>query len=119
MSVSPWVLLDIIEDLYLTLLTIRPPGGLDWQGRPIRVGTSLFDTDASNFGLGRVLSQIQNDVEHVVAHCSRALRPSQRRYCVAIEGFVLYSGGDYGLHLNIMLLVQVWAYVMSDMFAHR
>ena len=38
---------------------------------------------------------------------------------VAIEGFVLYAGGDYGLHLNVMLLVQEWAYVMSDMFAHR
>ena len=38
---------------------------------------------------------------------------------VAIEGFVVYTGVDYGLHLNIMLLVQVWAYVMSDMFAHR
>ena len=22
---------------------------------------------------------------------------------VAIEGFVLYAGGDYGLHLNIMI----------------
>ena len=38
---------------------------------------------------------------------------------VAIEGFVLCAGGDYGLHLNNMLLVQVWAYMMSDMFARR
>ena len=32
---------------------------------------------------------------------------------------MLYAGGDYAhaLHLNIMLLVQVMAYVMSDMFA--
>ena len=36
---------------------------------------------------------------------------------VAIEGFVLYAGGDYALHLNIMLLLQGMAYVMSDMFA--
>ena len=36
---------------------------------------------------------------------------------VTIEGFVLYAGGDYGLHLNIMLLVQVMAYVMSGTFA--
>ena len=47
---------------------------------------------------------------------------SRARLCwggsVAIEGSVLYAGRDYGLHLNIMLLVQVWAYVMSDMFAH-
>ena len=38
---------------------------------------------------------------------------------VAIGGFVLYAGGDYALHLNIMLLVQVMAYVMSGTLAHR
>ena len=36
---------------------------------------------------------------------------------VAFEDFVLYAGGDYALHLNIMLLVQVVAYVMSGTFA--
>ena len=36
---------------------------------------------------------------------------------VAIEGFVVYIGGDISCTLNIMLLVQVMAYVMSDMFA--
>ena len=40
-----------------------------------------MDTDASNFGLGGVLSQIQDDVECVIAYCSRAFRPSQRKYC--------------------------------------
>ena len=35
--------------------------------------------------------------------------------CVAFEGFVLYAGGDYTLYPNIMLLVQVVAYVMSGM----
>ena len=30
---------------------------------------------------------------------------------------MLYAGGDYGLHLNIMLLVQAMAYVMSGTFA--
>ena len=48
---------------------------------PTETGQYILDTDASNFGLGGVLSQIQNDVEHVVAYCSHALRPSQRRYC--------------------------------------
>ena len=38
-----------------------------------------MDTDASNFGLGGVLRQVQNDVECVIAYCSRALRPSQRK----------------------------------------
>ena len=36
---------------------------------------------------------------------------------VAFEGFVLYAGGDYALYPNIMLLVQVMAYVMSGTFA--
>ena len=48
---------------------------------PTETGQYILDTDASNFGLGGVLSQIQGDVERVVAYCSRALRPSQRRYC--------------------------------------
>ena len=48
---------------------------------PTETGQYIIDTDASNFGLCGVLSQIQDDVEHVVAYCSRALRPSQRRYC--------------------------------------
>ena len=30
---------------------------------------------------------------------------------------MLYAGGVYALHRNIVLLVQVMAYVMSDMFA--
>ena len=51
---------------------------------PTETGQYILDTDASNFGLGGVLSQIQDDVERVVAYwgpyCSRALRPSQRRY---------------------------------------
>ena len=41
-----------------------------------------FPTETGQyFGLGGVLSQIQDDVEREVAYCSRALRPSQRRYC--------------------------------------
>ena len=48
---------------------------------PTESGDYVLDTDASNFGLGGVLSQIQNDQERVIAYCSRALRPSQHRYC--------------------------------------
>ena len=44
---------------------------------PTETGQYMLDTDASNCGLGGVLSQIQGDVECVVAYCSRALRPSQ------------------------------------------
>ena len=48
---------------------------------PKESGDYVLDTDASNFGLGGVLSQIQDDQERVIAYCSRALRPSQRKYC--------------------------------------
>ena len=48
---------------------------------PTETGLYILDMDASNFGLGGVLSQVQNDQERVVAYCSHALRPSQRRYC--------------------------------------
>ena len=48
---------------------------------PTETGQYILDTDASNFGLGGVLSQIQGDVQRVVAYCSGALQPSQRRYC--------------------------------------
>ena len=40
---------------------------------PTETGDYILDTDASNFGLGGVLSQIQDDVECVIAYCSRAL----------------------------------------------
>ena len=49
---------------------------------PTETGLYILDTDASNFGLGSVLSQVQNSQERVVAYCSRALRPSQKRYCI-------------------------------------
>ena len=48
---------------------------------PTESGDYVLDTNASNFGLGGVLSQIQNGVECVIAYRSRALRPSQRKYC--------------------------------------
>ena len=39
---------------------------------PTETGQYILDTDASNFGLGGVLSQIQDDVECVVAvECCR------------------------------------------------
>ena len=41
----------------------------------------ILDTDASAFGIGAVLSQLQNGVEKVIAYSSKTLSKSQRRYC--------------------------------------
>ena len=42
----------------------------------------ILDTDASDFGIGAVLSQVQDGEERVVAYGSRALSKQERRYCV-------------------------------------
>lgn len=42
----------------------------------------IIDADASNTGIGGVLSQIQEGKERVVAYFSRALTEPERRYCV-------------------------------------
>ena len=91
---------------------------------PTETGRYILDTDASNFGLGGVLSQIQDDVEHVVAYCSRALRPSQRRYCTTkremltavamhIQFRSYQRGAKFTLHTDHKSLV--WLHRFKDM----
>ena len=41
----------------------------------------ILDTDASNFGIGAVLSQVQNGTERVISYASKTLTHSQRNYC--------------------------------------
>ncbi|CAG2236597.1 unnamed protein product [Mytilus edulis] len=48
---------------------------------PTSDGNFILDTDASNVGVGAVLSQMQNDEERVIAYSSRALSSSQQNYC--------------------------------------
>jgi len=45
-------------------------------------GAFVLDTDASNTGIGAVLSQTQGGEEKVIAYFSRSLTKAERRYCV-------------------------------------
>src|SRR6266516_3741743 len=49
---------------------------------PSDEGEYRLDTDASNFAIGAVLSQVQNGDEKVIAYASRMLNPAERNYCV-------------------------------------
>ena len=49
---------------------------------PSRYDLFILDTDASNVGMGAVLSQIQNGVEKVICYFSKTFSKSERRYCV-------------------------------------
>jgi len=48
---------------------------------PDEEATFILDTDASDVGIGAVLSQVQNGEEKVVAYASKGLTKSQRNYC--------------------------------------
>jgi hypothetical protein len=45
-------------------------------------GKFIVDTDASNFGIGRVLSQVQDGQERVLSYYSKTLNKAERNYCV-------------------------------------
>lgn len=59
-----------------TLLTSTPI-----LGYPHDSGELILDTDASNVGIGSVLSQVQDGEERVLAYGSRRLSTTEQNYC--------------------------------------
>ena len=51
-------------------------------GYPDPKSQYILDTDASDVGVGAVLSQLQEGRERVVTYYSKTLSPSERNYCV-------------------------------------
>ena len=48
---------------------------------PTDEGYYVLDTDASNYAMGAVLSQVQNGEERVIAYASQTLSHTQQNYC--------------------------------------
>lgn len=51
-------------------------------GFPQSDGYFILDTDASNYGVGGVLSQLQEGTERVIGYFSKSLNKAERSYCV-------------------------------------
>jgi len=49
---------------------------------PKEEGQFILDTDASNHGIGAVLSQVQEGKERVIAYYSKVFSKTERNYCV-------------------------------------
>ena len=52
---------------------------------PRAEGQLILDTDASDVGIGGVLSQVQDGEEKVLAYGSKTLSPSERNYCTTYK----------------------------------
>ena len=89
-------------------------------------GEFILDTDASNEGIGAVLSQLQDGEERVIAYASKALTKPERNYCVtrremlAVVYFVTYFkhfllGRRFTIRSDNSA-VRYWTRIHSDTF---
>lgn len=54
-------------------------------------GHFLLDTDASDYAIGAVLTQVQNGVERVIAYGSRALSKAEKNYCITDKELLAFK----------------------------
>ena len=92
-----------------SLLTESPILAYPTQGEGDKF---ILDTDASNFGIGGVLSQIQDGKERVIAYASKTLSRTQRKYCTTYKE--LLAVVTFMKHFRHYLLGQVSFTVRTD-----
>ena len=75
--------------------------GPEIMAYPNDSGGYILDTDASDFAVGAVLSQIQEGQERVVAYASRSLNKAEKNYCVTDKELlaILYFTGYFRCYL--------------------
>ena len=72
----------------------------------------IIDTDASDVGIGAVLSQVDEEsIENVITYGSRVLSKAECNYCVHAKSFLLsshfYNISDNTFSVNHLPSVQV------------
>lgn len=71
-------------------------------GYPLDHGEMILDTDASDTGIGAVLSQMQDGAERVLAYGSRKLAKPERNYCTTRQELLAIV--DFTSHFRQYLL---------------
>lgn len=74
----------------------------------------IVDTDASQYALGGILSQIQESIERVIAYASRRLSAVQQRYCVTKKELLALKWSIFDLTCMAGVLLYEWTTLASD-----
>ena len=89
---------------------------------PAELGSLVLDTDASDYGLGVVLSQQQADgTERVLSFASRALSKPERNYCVTRKELlaIVYAVRKYRHYLGRKIIVRTDHNALQWLFSFR